>query len=325
MRTLQMMGWIAMLGVLALSCFSSRTESQKETAATERVDPETRAMQLMQANCFTCHNPDLEIELRIAPPMFKIRDHYIDDTIRRESFVRQIVDFVNDPTEERAVMYGAIRNFGLMPRQQFNQRDLKLIAEYLYDNDVSSDAWYAKWDSFQKRQVPQQMNFSGYEEMGLQLANGTKAQLGSRLLGAIQSKGTAGAVSFCNIEALPLTDSMSKVFQASIRRVSDKPRNPANSANSRELSTMLKWKGQMEAGEPMSPVTFEKDGMVVGHYPIMTSAMCMQCHGQPGTQILQQTQDALSKLYPADQAKGYGPNQLRGIFVVEMSKREKDK
>jgi len=318
------MGWTAMMAALALGCFTSRTESQHTTAATEQSDPETRAMQLLQANCFTCHNPDLEIELRIAPPMFKIRDHYIDDTIRRESFVRQIVDFVNDPTEERAVMYGAIRNFGLMPRQQFNQSDLHFIAGYLYDNDVSSDAWYAKWDSFQKRQVPQQTNFSSYEEMGLQFANGTKSQLGSKLLGAIQSKGTVGAISFCNIEALPLTDSMSKVFQASIRRVSDKPRNPANSANSRELATMLEWKGKMEAGEPLSPVTFEKEGKVIGHYPIMTSAMCMQCHGQPGTQILQQTQDVLSTLYPTDRATGYAPNQLRGIFVVEMRKREKD-
>jgi hypothetical protein len=59
----------------------------------------------------------------------------------------------------------------------------------------------------------------------------TKQELGKNLMQAIQTKGTAGALEFCNIKALPITDSMSNVLNASIKRVSDLERNPKNKAN----------------------------------------------------------------------------------------------
>ena len=74
-----------------------------------------------------------------------------------------------------------------------------------------------------------------YGDLGLKYALSTKAQLGKNLLRAIKEKGTDGAVEFCKIEAMKLTDSMSVMHNAIIKRVSDRPRNPKNFANTNEL------------------------------------------------------------------------------------------
>ena len=48
--------------------------------------------------------------------------------------------------------------------------------------------------------------------------------------------------------------------------------------------------------------------------------MRLQCHGSNGNNISGDTAAALHALYPGDQARGYGLNELRGAFVVSMDK-----
>ncbi|MBK8369280.1 MAG: cytochrome c family protein, partial [Bacteroidetes bacterium] len=66
-------------------------------------------------------------------------------------FVNAIWKFVQNPSEELSIMPGAVRNFSLMPKQNFKEEEVKIIASYLFDNDVSSDSWYNKWDSLNKK------------------------------------------------------------------------------------------------------------------------------------------------------------------------------
>jgi hypothetical protein len=47
--------------------------------------------------------------------------------------------------------------------------------------------------------------------------------------------------------------------------------------------------------------------------------MCLQCHGKPNVDINEATLGQIEKLYPNDKAVGYGLNELRGIWVVEMN------
>ncbi|WP_338769735.1 hypothetical protein WAF17_10435 [Bernardetia sp. ABR2-2B] len=54
----------------------------------------------------------------------------------------------------------------------------------------------------------------------------TKGVLGKNLLGAINSKGTEHAVSFCSTKAIHLTDSMAVALNAYVKRVSNKNINP---------------------------------------------------------------------------------------------------
>lgn len=160
-----------------------------------------------------------------------------------------------------------------------------------------------------------------YLEVGKDLAMKTKSILGQHLATAIGEKGTEGAVEFCNIKAIPITDSMSVLLDAKIRRVSDKPRNQFNMANEAEMAYIKKWKEAKANGTEQPPIVTELDGQIVGYYPIITNQMCMQCHGQVDTDMTAVTIKKIKKLYPADQATGYGENELRGLFVVEMNKK----
>lgn len=48
--------------------------------------------------------------------------------------------------------------------------------------------------------------------------------------------------------------------------------------------------------------------------------MCLQCHGEAGTEIAPATLAVLQREYPDDRATGYGADELRGLFVVGMHK-----
>lgn len=160
-----------------------------------------------------------------------------------------------------------------------------------------------------------------YLEIGRDLAIQTKSNLSLNLVTAISKDGSAGAVEFCNLRAIPITDSMSLVLDAHIKRVSDQPRNPDNTANESELAYINQWKEAKERGEEQPPVVNEINGKMVGYYPIVTNQLCMQCHGIPKTDINVETLNKINKLYPSDQAIRYHENQIRGLFVVEMVKR----
>jgi pimeloyl-ACP methyl ester carboxylesterase len=157
-------------------------------------------------------------------------------------------------------------------------------------------------------------------EQGRIIALQTKAVLGKNLMNAIQSKGTEQALQFCSEKAFLLTDSMSRALEARIRRASDKNRSSLNAASGDELTYINQAKAAIIKGEAVKPGMQERNGKYVGYYPIMTEAMCLQCHGKPGTDISANTMAKLRQLYPNDRATGYGLNELRGIWVVEMNK-----
>lgn len=276
-------------------------------------------LKLLSQSCFTCHNPDLEIDNRVAPPLFKIREHYLDDETTQDEFVKSITHFINNPTEENSIMPGAVRNFGLMPKMTFKDEDIKLIAAYLFENDVASDEWYARWEAFNKIPKTDDEKLS-FEDIGLKYAMGTKAILGKNLMNAIQTKGAEHAVEFCNIKAITLTDSMSIEFGSKIKRVSDKPRNSNNIANLEEIKFINELKERIAKGEKLTPKISEMDDKVLGYYAIETNKMCLQCHGVPNSEISPSTLAKIKLKYPNDQAINYKENEIRGIWVVEITK-----
>jgi cytochrome c553 len=154
--------------------------------------------------------------------------------------------------------------------------------------------------------------------IGKEIAMATKAELGKNLLNAIHTKGTAGAVDFCNTRAIPLTDSMAIVKNAKVSRLSDQPRNPNNIATESFLTQIKTFKAQLSADKELKGNTIEHEGKNYQCYPIVTNGMCIQCHGKKGTDIAPETLKVIEEKYPNDQATGYTENQLRGIWVIEM-------
>jgi mono/diheme cytochrome c family protein/nitrate reductase cytochrome c-type subunit len=341
------LGLLMLFAVLTFSCNNSKNkdyyafEKQKEA----NTHP---GKKLMETNCYTCHNPTGTHDERIGPPMIAIKKHYISDETTKEEFIASIQSWIKNPNEEDAKMFGAVRRFGVMPKQAFPEETIKQIADYMYEFDIDQPEWFedhfneekgkhngkgvgkgkgkgkgngqgmgnGKGKGMQRQQAQTNFEKLPYAERGLKYALTTKAVLGKNLMGVLQKKGTLEALAFCNENAYPLTDSMATVHNASIKRVSDKPRNEKNNANSEELHYINTFKQVIANNKEPSPIVKELDDEIHVYYPITTNDMCLQCHGKPNETIEESTLNTIAVLYPNDKAIGYHVNEVRGIWSI---------
>jgi len=287
---------------------------------------------LMETNCYVCHNPTTIEANRIAPPMIAIKKRYLMGNSSKEAFIKSMQDFVKNPIEENAIMYGAVEQFGVMPKQAFPEETIKQIADYMFDFEIEKPAWFEEHynqqhgngngngKGMQRQQQGNNFKNLPYSERGLKYALSTKAVLGKNLMGKIQKEGTLAALQFCNIKALSLTDSMSVVHKARIKRVSDKPRNAKNAANAIENGYITIFKEEAKLNKESVPIVVEDANTVKVYYPIKINSMCLQCHGKPNKAIKSDVLAQIDKLYPKDLATGYSENQVRGIWSITFNK-----
>jgi len=294
------------------------------TASSAILDPEVSATQLadgfrlLETNCFSCHSPDASMSNRVAPPMEAVKRHYLEEGMTEVQFSKAFVAFLQNPNEENSKMLGAVRRFGLMPKMNFTEAQLQSIATYVFHTKLEQPDWFEKhYEEEHSKYMSLKEELSSLEK-GQKIAMQTKAVLGKNLLTAINTKGTEGALSFCSTHALSLTDSMSQTLNATVKRVSDKNRNPKNAASKRELVYITNAKDALRQGKKLMPKLIEENGKSIGYYPIMTNAMCLQCHGKKDAEILPATLQRIAVSYPHDKAIGYASDELRGIWVVEM-------
>ncbi|WP_431107525.1 c-type heme family protein [Winogradskyella poriferorum] len=336
---------LILLSVFVLSCNNSKN---KDLSAFEKNMQANNhpGKKLMETNCYVCHSPTASHDNRIGPPMVAIKKHYIDNETTKEQFIADMKAWIKNPNEADAKMRGAVRRFGVMPMQAFPEETIEKIADYMYDFEIDQPEWFE--DHFNEEKEKHNGNGQGkgmgngkgmgqgkgkhqqqaqtsyedlpYGERGLKYALTTKAVLGKNLMGTIQKKGTLEALEFCNVRAYPLTDSMAVVHNASIKRVSDKPRNQKNKANNEELEYIETFKNLLSEKKEINPIVKESGNDVHVYYPIITNTMCLQCHGKIETNIKPDILKSLTLLYPEDKAKGYSENQVRGMWNVSFKK-----
>lgn len=162
-------------------------------------------------------------------------------------------------------------------------------------------------------------DLSTYTEQGKIIAMNTQKLLGKNLKGTMKSEGPVAAVAFCNAKANPLTAEMEQKFGATIKRVSDKPRNIKNAPNEVEAKIITDYITSLQAGKKLKPITQEeKDGKIHFYAPIKVKGLCLTCHGDAITQPV----DSILKVkYPNDKAIGYKDGELRGIWSITMNKK----
>ncbi|GLB48624.1 hypothetical protein Y10_09920 [Neptunitalea sp. Y10] len=310
-----------------VSCQTAPQTKEPTEQAKFTYEP-TEAKQLLAQNCYVCHSATApEGAGRIAPPMVAVKTRYLRDNKTREAFVNSIINFVNKPTEDNAMMRGAVKKFGVMPAQKYPDSTLLTIASFMYDYKIEEPEWFKAhyeekgFGTFNQpgKQLTVSQNGSSYEEIGLSYAMGTKKVLGKNLMGTIQRKGVLAAMEFCNVRAIPLTDSMAAHYNASIKRVSDKNRNPDNAADAVELVYLEQYKEAITNGEEPKPVVVENSETAHFYYPIVTNSMCLQCHGTNKT-MAEGVQAKLLELYPRDKATGYAENEVRGMWSITFEK-----
>ncbi|TXD84416.1 DUF3365 domain-containing protein [Subsaximicrobium wynnwilliamsii] len=328
---------LSMLLVSFLSCKNS--EKTEYVAAEEIEDAQPHpGKKLMETNCYVCHSPSASQADRIGPPMIAVKKHYINESSTKAAFISDLQAWIKNPTAAHAKMYGAVKRFGVMPKTVYPEETIALIGDYMFDNAIEQPEWFeahfngakgkgkgakngmgkAKSKQMQKQQAAIDFENLSYAERGLKYAMTTKAVLGKNLMQAIQNEGTLGALAFCNEEAYPLTDSMAVVLHASIKRVSDKPRNQNNQANDEELEYIETFKQVIANQEEPNPIVKELDDKVQVYYPITTNTMCLQCHGKPNKTMQAATLQKISLLYPKDNAIGYDVNEVRGIWRISF-------
>jgi len=145
--------------------------------------------------------------------------------------------------------------------------------------------------------------------------------LSSRLQKAIQDSGAAYAVQYCNLVALPLTDSIGRVSGTVIRRTSLQWRNEQNKPTAAELDILRAYESDIKAGNKLLPgVRLTTDNKVLYTAPIMIMPLCLNCHGEPGKDISAGVMDQLSFRYPADKATGYHAGDWRGMWSITLQR-----
>ncbi len=141
--------------------------------------------------------------------------------------------------------------------------------------------------------------------------------LKNELMAAIKAGGPENAIEVCQSRAPEITLSYSQ-HDWTIKRVSEKNRNPVHAANEGELAMLARFTDTTGEVPPFIDEWIETEtGRVYRYYkPIRTGTLCLKCHGQP-EKISNAVTQVLADKYPQDKATGYGPGELRGMFVVQ--------
>jgi hypothetical protein len=147
--------------------------------------------------------------------------------------------------------------------------------------------------------------------------------LRNTLLRSIGEKGLAGAVEFCTTKALELTNTYS-AGNISVKRTSDKIRNPGNAPDSMEQRILTSFRF-LKSNKQEIKAILEKDAAGNYHYfkPIILQAMCLNCHGERDKQIQPETWQSIQLKYPADSAFNSREGDLRGTWHIIL--RDDDK
>ena len=302
--------------ILVTSCKDKKDSYNEPELIAKAESQEHPGKALLEQYCYACHSP--ESGTRLAPPMSMVQMHYLGDDITREGFVADIMNFVKEPTEEKARMYGAISNFGLMPYQDFPDSVIRQIADYLYEAELPQMNGHGGGRMHGRGMgMGRNAQENTLAKTGMEIAQATQQQLGKNLKKALKEGGPMHALEFCNVQAIPLTAQMEKEHNAEIKRVSDKNRNPDNAANKEEKYYITHFKHAIRNGREPAPVVIPKEGKNKFYYPIVTNKMCLQCHGKP-EEMKPAVLQKIKELYPEDKALGYSENEVRGIWSIEL-------
>lgn len=156
---------------------------------------------------------------------------------------------------------------------------------------------------------------------GLEITSQVQQVLAGKLQQTIQDSGISVALRYCQINAYPLTDSLSKLHGVEISRVSSKNRNPGNKTTLDEGLLMQKLVEKKAAGEPLEPVIVEDATAKTYYAPIVISApLCLKCHGIAGEDIATADFIMINMLYPNDLATGFKLGDVRGLWKVRFPK-----
>lgn len=158
-----------------------------------------------------------------------------------------------------------------------------------------------------------------YQELGRSITKNSFLALSSALLNAIDEGGPAHAVRFCNLHAMPITDSLSKLHHVEIRRLATKARNPGNKADKKSKKIIAAYQDFLTNGKTANDTLILLSDQLYYYAPIFTAPACLQCHGTPKTDFSEEHETLINNIYPKDQATGFVLGELRGVWQLTFN------
>jgi hypothetical protein len=166
-------------------------------------------------------------------------------------------------------------------------------------------------------EAPLGIDSTYYLNKGQEITQAAFDTLSKTLQSAIAERGPAGAIEFCNIQALPITTSATTDNVFEIKRTSLKIRNPQNTPTDFEKDVLNLYAEAFSQQKELQGKLILRGDTVHFFRPIKLMPMCTMCHGNKEN-IPEEVSEKLSRLYPEDLATGYAPGDFRGMWHVKL-------
>jgi hypothetical protein len=145
-------------------------------------------------------------------------------------------------------------------------------------------------------------------------------KLKAELEAALKSDGPVKALAVCKTVAPAIASDLAASSGGKVGRTALKVRNPANAPDAFEKAVLLRFVEDVAKGADPTKLEHaeivDADGKRLLRYMKaipMAPAPCATCHG---TDVAPHLLRAIRDLYPADQAVGFKPGEIRGAFTI---------
>jgi len=161
-----------------------------------------------------------------------------------------------------------------------------------------------------------------YLEKGRAMVDLAQPELLRNVSKAMAEGGPVHAIDFCHLRALDIKDSLSEANHAEIRRIALKFRNPEDRPRtSLDIEVLNAFQQSVEQGMDTRAKVYEFDDRIEYYQAItLGSGACLVCHGEPGTQVSDETYAAIRERYPNDLATGFALNDFRGAWKITFER-----
>jgi len=138
----------------------------------------------------------------------------------------------------------------------------------------------------------------------------------------MKTGGPEYAIDFCNLRAMEIKDSLSRLNNCQIQRIALKYRNPLDKPQSKKEEDLLyQFQLTNQKGDSLKPKVYLLEDRIEYYQPIVIdNGACLICHGDPDTQISDETLVKIEARYPNDLAVGFSLNDFRGTWKITFMK-----
>lgn len=169
-----------------------------------------------------------------------------------------------------------------------------------------------------KRLTPVELMAEG-EVFGKKILRATASTFQKELKRAIVEKGISGAVDYCHLNATDLVKKYEDSLGVSIMRVTDRPRNPADTLSGIDKEIWEAYEYSPNADAQLQEL--DEKTLILTKPITISTGLCLNCHGNPGSTITDENYKLIQSKYPQDKAIGYEVGDLRGMWRIIIPKK----